>query len=144
MSRINRSHIIRTCFPLTIKTWPIMAVFPFSIQIFLLLTIPDPQSTGQKEFWERNPQSSMAPRQGQDFWERKEESGCFHINSVCNWKDGWFYGPNQGWPQNKTIEYQPSATLLGTLFEDMDILDWNDLKFLLSTIASRLTYRLNR
>lgn len=127
--RVGDSARQLTCsFPLTIKTWPIMALFPFLMQMLLLFTIPNPQSTSHKEISKGYPQSFVAPRQGQDFWERNKESGCFHIDSVCNWEGGWFYGPDQRWGlQSNTSKYQPTATLLGTLSEDMDILDWNDL-----------------
>ena len=60
-----------------------------------------------------------------EFWERTEESKCFHVDSVCNWKEGWFYGPN---PENSAAR-QPTAMLLGTLAEDIDILDWSDHYF---------------
>ncbi|KAL3789073.1 hypothetical protein ACHAW5_009812 [Stephanodiscus triporus] len=74
-----------------------------------------------------NPHPSTARQE--DFWERTEESACFHIDSVCNWKDGWFYGPNQGGGQNQAADYQPTVLLLGTLLEDIDILEggWDDL-----------------
>jgi len=57
----------------------------------------------------QHPQSTVAPPRREEFWERTEESKCFHIDNVCNWNDGWFYGPNQG-----RADYQPTVTLLGT------------------------------
>jgi hypothetical protein len=75
-----------------------------------------------------------AARNREEFWERRtEESTCFHIDNVCNWKDGWFYyGPNNrgdggGHDDRGASYYQPTATLLGTTFEDMMMLNWNDL-----------------
>ncbi|KAL3811807.1 hypothetical protein ACHAXA_006787 [Cyclostephanos tholiformis] len=73
----------------------------------------------------RHPRSNAASRRGREFWDRTDESGCFHIDGVCNWKDGWFYGPDEG--EAYGYYYQPTATLLGTVSEDIDILDWNDL-----------------
>ena len=69
-----------------------------------------------------HPRSTVAPPRREEFWERTEESKCFHIDNVCNWNDGWFYGPNQG-----RADYQPTVTLLGTMLEDIHILEWNDL-----------------
>ena len=71
------------------------------------------------------PRSSVSRRRGREFWERTEESGCFHMDSVCNWNDGWFYGPNR----DEDAAHQPTAMLLGTLAEDRDILHWNDPYF---------------
>jgi hypothetical protein len=72
-----------------------------------------------------HPESTVARRE--EFWERTEESKCFHLDNVCNWKDGWFYGPNQGRDHYQAAAYQPTVTLLGTMLEDVDILEWNDL-----------------
>ena len=70
----------------------------------------------------QHPRSTVAPPRREEFWERTEESKCFHIDNVCNWNDGWFYGPNRG-----RADYQPTVTLLGTMLEDINILQWNDL-----------------
>ncbi len=83
-----------------------------------------------------HPRSTTVPaaRNCEEFWERRtEESTCFHIDNVCNWKDGWFYyGPNNrgdggGHDDRGASYYQPTATLLGTTFEDMMMLNWNYL-----------------
>ena len=71
-------------------------------------------------------QSTVVQRE--EFWERTgKESKCFHIDNVCNWNDGWFYGPNRGGGHNQSANYQPTVTLLGTMMEDIDILEWDDL-----------------
>ncbi len=73
----------------------------------------------------QHPRSSVARRE--EFWERTEESKCFHVDNVCNWKDGWFYGPDHGGWHNQASYYQPTATLLGTMSEDIWMLSWHNL-----------------
>ena len=63
----------------------------------------------------------------EEFWERTEGSKCFHIDNVCNWKDGWFYGPNREGGHNQASYYQPTATLIGTMSEDIWMLNWDNL-----------------
>ena len=72
-----------------------------------------------------------------EFWEgtRAGESKCFHVDDVCNWKDGWFYhhrGPtNHRGGHRRDREdshyHQPTVTLLGTMSEDVRMLDWDNL-----------------
>jgi hypothetical protein len=77
-----------------------------------------------------NNQATNTATNASYFWE-KEESTCFHLDHVCRSdKDGWFYAPavssdNSNNPKMKP--YQPTATLLATIYDYIDMLEWNNL-----------------
>ena len=78
-----------------------------------------------------NDQASKAAATNNDrsyFWETGGPSTCFHLDHVCRTnEDGWFYAPVASGDDEKRSYYQPTATLLGTIYDHIDMLVWDNL-----------------
>ncbi len=90
-----------------IRKCSIVAIIPFFLAICLKLNSRSMRGYRIDPFF-----SAPTPPGREEFWKRTEESSCFNIDSVCNWKGGWFYKPIRG---DIVTQYQPGVQYLGKL-----------------------------
>ena len=90
-----------------IRKCSIVAIIAFFLAICLKLNSRSMRGYRIDPFF-----SAPTPPGREEFWKRTEESSCFNIDSVCNWKGGWFYKPIRG---DIVTQYQPGVQYLGKL-----------------------------
>ncbi len=74
--------------------------------------------------------TSQPHHEHEELWEIDNKTNCFHIDNVCSWKNGWFYGHTNVTSDNNTTQHsrarQPTATLiLGS--DTMAQQGWHDI-----------------